>query len=151
MNNNVKEYYLNEKGTSPYIILEKKDNIALLRRFVQNSSKDPSPYIVANGVKTSQDELIEWDFGNYFKNIADATARYIKLTEGQKEKRHVNLYSDEIENWPSYCEAIGVSPSCSSLKIIFDPKDVEAFDQNDNRMDDYKRKPINLINQSRGR
>lgn len=151
MNNNVKEFYLNEKETTPYIILEKKDNIVLLRRFVQNSSEDPSPYIVANGVKISQDKLIEWDFGNYFKKIADATARFIELTEGQKEKRHVNLYSDEIENWPSYCEAIGVNPSCSSLKIIFDPKDVETFcDEGINKSNNISR-PISYINQGRGR
>ena len=78
--NIINEYYLSEKETTPYIILEEKDNYSLLKRFTKDSNNDPTPYIVANGIHKTDDKYIDWDFGNYFQTILDASTKFTQCT-----------------------------------------------------------------------
>lgn len=148
---NFKEYYLDESSTTPYVILEQKNDIAILKRFSKEPGLDPTPFIIANGLRHKENDCISWDYGNYYVELSGAVAKFAELTEGKTEMQQVYLYSEDVEHWDDYCDAKGVDPLCSSLKIVFKENDVEAFDQNDNRIDDCIKKPINLINPSRGR
>lgn len=77
---NIKEYFLSDKETTPYIILEQNKDIALLRRFTPDPKNDPTPYIVVSGLNLKDNNLIEWDSGYYCNSIIDASLIFADFT-----------------------------------------------------------------------
>ncbi len=85
---NVKEYFLNDKETTSYIILEQKDNYSLLKRFTKESNNDPTPYIVADCVHITNDKNIEWDYGYYCPSLNNAVECFNEHTCNLNENSH---------------------------------------------------------------
>lgn len=75
---NVIEYKLNKNESTTYIILERKKNMALLKRLISNPINDPTPYIVVSGLTIKENNLIGWDFGTYCSNISSAINDYLQ-------------------------------------------------------------------------
>ena len=45
--------------------------------------------------------------------------------------KHIILYKDEFnrEDWQEYCEILEVNEDSVKVKIVFNPKKVESFDE----------------------
>ena len=118
-----KEYTLNNSLNTKCYILEKKDNIALI--------KTPNEYIIASGIKMQEDERIEWNSGSYTNDLLEATLKFKERTENQIEqiqtvKNMLNtipkfvMFSAIVENETENKKAQITEHDLKKLEIIYD-------------------------------
>jgi len=84
---NVTEYKhkLNFLDTTTYVILEQEKNTALLKRFT-GDNLDPTPYVIASGITFKENNLIEWNSGQYFDTLGKANGEYFLLNAARSAK-----------------------------------------------------------------
>ncbi len=86
-------FKLNSEEETIYSIIDKNGNDTLIKRTTLNPESDPTPFIIASGVKT-QNGLIEWDSGRYFSSFNSAVKEFQKsMTEAQMSE---HIHSDKI-------------------------------------------------------
>ena len=68
-------FKLNPEEETLYSIIDKNGNDTLLKRTTLKPESDPTPFILASGVKT-ENGLIEWDSGRYFSSFNSAVKEF---------------------------------------------------------------------------
>ncbi|HAN44732.1 MAG TPA: hypothetical protein DCP97_05005 [Ruminococcaceae bacterium] len=97
INNEPVIYKLNKNENTSYVIIEQKNDVALLKRFAAAEISDPTPYIVAYGFDINND-LISWRLGEYCNTLEDAYQAYQShFCCKNVESKYVNEDEDELD------------------------------------------------------
>ena len=75
-NTDVTKYYLQSSPNTPYVLLEKTEKDAVLKRYA-DIKIDPTPYVIAHGINI-KGNIIEWDHGTYLKDLSEVSEYLLK-------------------------------------------------------------------------
>ncbi len=90
------EFKLSSLDQTVYFIVSQSETVALLKRETSLEIKDPTPFIVANGLKHKEKNLIEWDNGKYFESLERAVINFIEQKSVDEKFQKRDSDSDGI-------------------------------------------------------